>query len=84
MFRAILSAHNLPNASELILRCFAVQRHMQKQRKEFFKAKKWNVVQWPSQSPDLNPIEPAFHLLKTILNKNKQEVKTGLAEHHQG
>ena len=67
-------------------------KHTAKATKQFFKAKKWNVMQWPSQSPDLNPIELAFHLLKTKLKgkcpKNKQELKTvcsgGLAEHHQG
>ena len=46
----------------------------------FIKAKKWNVLQWPSQSPDLNPIEHAFNLLKTRLKAerptNKQELKT--------
>ena len=41
-------------------------------------------MQWPSQSPDLDPIEHAFHLLKTKLKgkfpKNKQELKTFAVE----
>lgn len=89
VFRAILSAHIQSNASELIGRRFTVQmdndpKHTAKATKEFFKAKKWNVMQWPSQSPDLNPIEHAFHLMKTKLKgkcpKNKQELKTFAVE----
>ena len=85
LFHAILSAHIQPNASELIGQRFTVQmdndqKHTAKATKEFFKAKKCNVLQWTSQSPDLNPIEHAFHLLKTKLKgkcpKNKQEPKT--------
>ncbi|CAJ0940801.1 unnamed protein product [Ranitomeya imitator] len=54
-------------------------KHKAKATQEFIKAKKWNIIEWPSQSPDLNPIERAFHLLKTKLqteSTNKQQLKT--------
>ncbi len=59
---------------------------------EFLMVKKRNILQWPSQSPDLNPIEYAFHLLKTKLKGRKShKQKTtevscgkGLAKHHKG
>ncbi len=42
--------------------------------------KKWNVLQWTSQSPDFNPNEHAFHLLKTKQKAerptNKQKLKS--------
>ncbi len=93
VFRVILSAHIQPNAPELIGRRFTVQmdndpKHTAKATKEFLKGKKWTVMQWPSPTPvptpDLNPIEHAFHLLKTKLKgkcpKNKQELKTVAVE----
>lgn len=36
-----------------------------KAAQEFFKAKKWNILHWLSQLPDLSLIEYAFRLLKT-------------------
>lgn len=59
-------------------------KHTAKVNTEFLKRKKWNVMHWPSQSPDLNPTKHAFHLPKTKLkgkcSKNKQELKTVAAE----
>ena len=85
VYRDILSAQIQPNAAKLIGLHFTVQmdndpKHTAKATQEFFKAKKWNILLWPSQSPDLNPIEHAFHLLKTKLKAerptNKQQLKT--------
>ena len=82
VYRNILSAHIQPNSAKLIGRGFKIQmyndpKHTVKATQEFFKANKWNILQWASQSPDLNPIEHAFHLLKTRLRSaNKQQLKT--------
>ena len=85
VYRNILSAHIQPNSAKLIGRRFTVQmandpKHSAKATQVFFKAKKWNILQWSCQSPDLNPIEHAFHLLKMRLNSerpaNKQQLKT--------
>ena len=97
VFRAILSAHIQPNASELIGWRFTVQMdndptHTAKATKEFFKTKKWNVMQWPSQSPDLNLNEHAFHLSEDNTEGKMPQEQAGtedscsrsLAEHHQG
>ena len=76
MFRAILSAQIQPNASKVIGRPFTVQMdsdptHTAKAAQYFFKVKKWNVLQWPSKSPDMNTIECAFNLLKAKRLENK-------------
>ncbi len=65
VYRDILSAQIQSNAAKLIGRCFIVQidddpKHTAKATQEFLKLKKWNILQWPSQSPDLNPIEQHF------------------------
>ncbi|MCI4387611.1 hypothetical protein PGIGA_G00076200 [Pangasianodon gigas] len=81
-----------PNATKLIGCRFTVQvdndpKHTAKATQDFLKAKKWNILQWPSQSPDLNPIEHAFHLLKTRLKAerptNKQQLKVAAVKARQ-
>ncbi len=55
-------------------------KHIAKATQDFLKAKKLNILQWPSQSPDPNPIiEHTFQLLKTRLKTerptNMQQLK---------
>ena len=82
VYRAILSAQIQPNPSKLIGWYLMVQmgndsKHTAKATNELLKAKKWDILQWPSQSPDLNPTNNAFHFLRRksraerpIINKN--------------
>lgn len=79
--RDILFAQIQPNAAKLIeWRLTADSKNTAKATREFVKAKKWNILQWLSQSPDCNPIKHAFHLLKTKCKterpSNKQLLNT--------
>ncbi len=85
VYRDILSAQIQLNAAKLIGWCFIVQmhndqKHIEKATQEFLKVKRWIFLQWSNQSPDLNMIKHAFHLLKTQLNAerptNKQQLKS--------
>ena len=47
-----------------------------KATKAFYRPKHWNVVDWPSQSPDFSQLEYVFLLLKT-----RPQVKSSRNKH---
>ncbi len=72
------------NATRFIGKCFILHqdndpKHPASSVKEFIRAKKWKVLDCPSQSSDLNPIEHEFHQLKRRVNaetpQNKQQLE---------
>ncbi len=71
VYKSILATNVQENATRLIRKCFILQqdnypKHTDSSVK-FIRAKKWKLLDWPSQSRDLNPIEHAFLHLKSRL-----------------
>ncbi len=83
-YKTILPTNIQENANRFIGKCFILHqnndpKHPASSVKEFIRAKKWKVLDCPSLSPDLIPIEHEFqHLkrrVKTETPQNKQQLE---------
>ena len=90
MYRQILGENLAPSARALkISQGWVFQhdndpKHTAKATKEWLKKKHIKVLEWPCQSPDLNPIDNLWKQLKVRVAKRQPQNLNDLENIHRG
>ena len=65
---------------DMMFQCDNDSKHDSKMAKEFYKKNKLKKMEWSSNSPDLNPIENVWALMKKNINKHDTKKISELIE----